>query len=149
MIFRKAEIKMKDQRAGILNEDEEGYHFQYDPDYIRQGKSEPISLNFPFDPGIGPILSPAYDLVATYLINPEEDEDLALTLNGKKKKIKKEDFQKAFSSSGLTLPQQKNIFQKMRRAYKEWKPFISISFLPRELQIAYVRLVEDRFGRLE
>ena len=33
-------------------------------------------------------LSPAYDLLNVNLVNPQDDEELALTLNGKKKKIK-------------------------------------------------------------
>jgi len=33
-------------------------------------------------PTIGSVFSPAYDLVATALVNPTDDEDLALTLNG-------------------------------------------------------------------
>ena len=37
-----------------------------------------------YKPNIGPIFSPAYDLVATVLVNPADDEDLALTLNEKK-----------------------------------------------------------------
>src|SRR5215204_1289208 len=37
------------------------------------------------EPGTGPVLSPAYDMVATALVNPADDEDMALTLNGKKK----------------------------------------------------------------
>jgi serine/threonine-protein kinase HipA len=35
-------------------------------------------------PGLGMVLSAAYDLVATALVNPADDEDLGLTLNGKK-----------------------------------------------------------------
>ncbi len=49
-------------------------------------------------PSLGVVLSPAYDLVATKLVNPADDEDLALTLNGKKKKIKKADFEAAFKT---------------------------------------------------
>jgi serine/threonine-protein kinase HipA len=37
-------------------------------------------------------LCPAYDLVASELVVEGDDEDLALNLNGKKKKIKKKDF---------------------------------------------------------
>lgn len=36
-------------------------------------------------PGLGMTLSPAYDLVNTMLVNPADDEELALNLNGKKK----------------------------------------------------------------
>ena len=39
---------------------------------------------------LGMTLSPAYDLVNTTLVNPADEEELALTLNGKKKKIKKQ-----------------------------------------------------------
>ncbi len=37
-------------------------------------------------------LSPAYDLLNVNLVNPNDDEELGLTLNGKKKKIKLSDF---------------------------------------------------------
>ena len=36
------------------------------------------------DPVNGPVLSPG---LATALVNPKDDEDLALTLNGKKKQM--------------------------------------------------------------
>lgn len=35
-------------------------------------------------PGLGYGLAPAYDLVATTLVNPADTEELALTLNGRK-----------------------------------------------------------------
>ncbi|MFC7671206.1 HipA domain-containing protein [Hymenobacter humi] len=35
-------------------------------------------------PGLGYNLAPAYDLVATALVNPADPEELALTLNGKR-----------------------------------------------------------------
>lgn len=42
----------------------------------------------------GILLSPAYDLLNINLIFPSDKEDLALTLNGKKKRIKRLDFDK-------------------------------------------------------
>jgi serine/threonine-protein kinase HipA len=39
-------------------------------------------------PGLGMVLSAAYDLVATVLVNPADDEDLGLTLHGERKKSK-------------------------------------------------------------
>lgn len=39
-------------------------------------------------PSKGYTLSSAYDMVATTLVNPADDEDLTLTLNAKKKRIK-------------------------------------------------------------
>jgi serine/threonine-protein kinase HipA len=63
-------------------------------------------------PGMGPVLSPAYDMVATTLVNPTDDEELALTINGKKKKIRSEDFIVAFTTLKLDRKQQENIFKK-------------------------------------
>jgi Uncharacterized protein related to capsule biosynthesis enzymes len=48
-------------------------------------------------PDMGYILSPAYDLVASSLVVKGDEEELALTLNGKKNKIKKLDFIEAIS----------------------------------------------------
>ncbi|HPF94490.1 MAG TPA: HipA domain-containing protein, partial [Tenuifilaceae bacterium] len=80
-------------------------------------------------PTQGYILAPAYDLVATALVNPADDEDLALTLNGKKKRIKRSDFTAAFTKSKLDSKQQENIFKKMERAKPLWMSFIDISFI--------------------
>lgn len=42
--MRKAEIRYNNQKAGILIQDESGYHFQYSRDYLEGEKPEPISL---------------------------------------------------------------------------------------------------------
>lgn len=99
-------------------------------------------------PATGPVLSPAYDLVATALVNPADDEDLALTLNGKKKKINRHDFTTAFGTIGLDAKQQDNIFKKMERARPAWFDFIDLSFLNDEMKATYKNVVRDRFARL-
>ncbi|HQK41322.1 MAG TPA: HipA domain-containing protein, partial [Flavobacterium alvei] len=50
---------------------------------------------------LGMVLSPAYDLVPTALVNPNDTEELALNLNGKKKKLNYADFLAAYENSGL------------------------------------------------
>jgi serine/threonine-protein kinase HipA len=99
-------------------------------------------------PDIGPVLSPAYDLVATVLVNPADDEDLALTLNGKKRKIKRSDFISAFNSLKLEGKKQENIFKKMEKAKDKWMDFIELSFLSAEFKDAYRSLITARFKRL-
>lgn len=98
--------------------------------------------------GTGPVLSPAYDLVATALVHPADDEDLALTLNGKKKKIKRSDFVSAFHSLKLDAKQQENIFTKMVKAKAQWMEFIDQSFLNVEYQRTYKELLEEKFHRI-
>jgi serine/threonine-protein kinase HipA len=96
----------------------------------------------------GLVFSPAYDLVATALVNPADDEDLALTINGKKKKINRNDFVAAFTTLGLDAKQQENIFKKMEKAMTRWLEFIDISFLNNEMKLAYKNLLHNRFDRL-
>lgn len=100
-------------------------------------------------PGSGYLLSPAYDLVATTLVNPADDEDLALTLNGKKKIINRLDFMNAFSILKLDTKQQENIFKKMKKAKKKWVELIDISFLSDDFKRNYKSLIEERFSRLK
>jgi serine/threonine-protein kinase HipA len=45
--MRVAEIKFKNITAGLLTEDEVGYHFQYDEQYLKSPKPEAISLTMP------------------------------------------------------------------------------------------------------
>jgi serine/threonine-protein kinase HipA len=96
----------------------------------------------------GPILSPAYDLVATALVNPADDEDLALTLNGKKKKINRNDFVVAFTTLGLDPKQQENIFKKMEKSINNWFKLIDMSFLNEQMKSEYKQLLRTRLQRI-
>ncbi len=99
-------------------------------------------------PGRGYVLSPAYDLVATTLVNPADKEDLALTLNGKKKKITRNDFITAFQTLDLDPKQQDNIFRKMINTKSTWMDFIGISFLNDEFKERLYSIIEERFIRI-
>lgn len=46
--MKQAEIFMHDKFAGMLAEDENGFTFQYDSDYLNNTDSEAISLTIPF-----------------------------------------------------------------------------------------------------
>jgi len=99
-------------------------------------------------PGTGHVLAPAYDLVATALVNPADKEDLALTLNGKKKKITRNDFMVAFRTLNLDPKQQENIFRKMMSAKAGWMDFIGISFLSDDFKERLMTIIEQRFKRI-
>lgn len=45
--MRKAEIKIQDNVAGWLTQDENGYHFVYDAAYLKTGIPEPVSKTLP------------------------------------------------------------------------------------------------------
>ncbi|MDR1610830.1 MAG: HipA N-terminal domain-containing protein [Candidatus Symbiothrix sp.] len=45
--MKQAKIFFKNELAGILTEDENGYAFIYDNQYLKSEKSEPVSLTLP------------------------------------------------------------------------------------------------------
>jgi len=94
-------------------------------------------------------LMPAYDLVATALVNPADKEELALTLNGKKRKFNRYDFEKAFSLNGLDEKSIESIFSKFRKTIPLWIEFIQISFLPELMKTEYIELITERAKRME
>jgi serine/threonine-protein kinase HipA len=96
----------------------------------------------------GYILSPAYDMVATAIVNPTDDEDFALTLNAKKKKINRKDFITVFNSFKLHNKQQENIFNKMGKAKEKWFRCIDDSFMSDEFKVAFKDLIKNRFERI-
>jgi serine/threonine-protein kinase HipA len=99
-------------------------------------------------PGIGYILTPAYDMLATTLVNPEDKEELALTLNGKKRNIRRNDFTTAFKSIKLDDKQQRNIFDKFDKAILRWNDLIDTSFLDNKMKDAYKELVKNKHKRI-
>ena len=100
-------------------------------------------------PVMGYVLSPAYDLVATALVNPGDTEELALTLKGKKRKLKREDFEEAFKILNIHSKQGENIFLKMDRAWPKWMELIDISFIDDKMKKKYKDLLESRFNKLK
>ena len=101
-----------------------------------------------FQPAENYILAPAYDLLSTALAMPEDDEELALTLNGKKKRIKREDFEIAMRDSGMDEKAIANLFDRFSKAIPRWHDLIKMSFLPQELQETYHRKIDTMARRI-
>ncbi|MEZ4827940.1 MAG: HipA N-terminal domain-containing protein [Bacteroidia bacterium] len=61
--MRKAIIKVKDQLAGWLSQDEHGYHFVYDNVYSSKPDARPVSLTLPIreKPYTSRVLFPFFD----------------------------------------------------------------------------------------
>lgn len=94
------------------------------------------------------VLAPAYDLLNTLLVMPNDKEELALNLNGKKCKLKLEDFQTAMSGSSLNEVAQRNLINSLKRALPEWEQCIRVSMLPTDYQEAYLNMIQNRLDRL-
>ena len=94
-------------------------------------------------------MSPAYDLVASALVVEGDDEELALTLNGKKKKIKRVDFETALNQFQLEEKAIENIFSRFKEALPKWKVLIPKSFLLKEMQTLYLEMIEKKIQVLD
>ena len=99
-------------------------------------------------PRLGMTLSPAYDLVNTALVNPADDEEMALTLNGRKKKLKKQDFVAAMNTLKIDEKQQVNIFNKLAKALPKWQEQIDRSFMSQVFKEQYKAILMERMKRL-
>ena len=97
---------------------------------------------------LGYSLSTAYDLVASELVVEEDDEELALNLNGKKKKLKKTDFITAMKRAQIDEKVIDNIFKKYQKLSKKRPSIIDQSFLPTEAKEAYKATIKVKIDKI-
>lgn len=93
-------------------------------------------------------MTPAYDLLNAVILNPKDDEELALTLNGRKKHLKRPDF----ISAGMTMGVEPKIVDRLIGKYVRLQPgmaeLIGQSFLDDDLKSKYIELISDRIARI-
>ncbi|MBO4602035.1 MAG: HipA domain-containing protein [Salinivirgaceae bacterium] len=93
-----------------------------------------------------PVLAPAYDLLNAVISNPSDDEELALNLNGKKKRIVDADFKAAFKTCGVP----EIVFDRIKKKYvtllPKFEEMIQCSFLSQEFKESYIELIHKRLS---
>ena len=95
------------------------------------------------------ILAPAYDLLSTKLVLPDDIDELALTLNAKKRKLKKSDFNHLLNTYKIDEKVIENIYEKYRKIVPQWLNFIDTSFLPQQMKEEYKSIINKRKSILE
>lgn len=95
------------------------------------------------------VLTPAYDLLNVSMVNPKDTEELALTLNAKKNRIKKSDFVKAMETSGISPKVFDNILAKYRKLLPKFNEIIDLSFLEKADKEIYKQSIASRLARIE
>jgi serine/threonine-protein kinase HipA len=93
--------------------------------------------------------SPAYDLLSTKILMPEDKEELALTLNGKKNNLRKNDFHIFAEKLGVTQKTKEVIINKFFSSQITLNKTIDTSFLKDDTKILYKELIEQRLDRLK
>lgn len=96
----------------------------------------------------GWILSPAYDLLNVAIVFPEDEEELALTLDGKKKKLKRAQFEQLGKGLDLTEKQIKGAFKRMVRNLSKANDWIDRSFLSDKMKNAYKEVLKLKYKQL-
>ena len=93
-------------------------------------------------------LSPAYDLLPVNLVMPEDTEELALTLNGKKSNLRKDDFLKFANTCGITDIVAGRMMDKVLSFRDQFIRACRNSFLPADMIDGMIQLIEARSSRL-
>ena len=93
-------------------------------------------------------LTPAYDLLNVAIVNPKDKEELALTLNGKKSRLKLSDFLKASATMGIEENVTMQLIASMKNALPAWAELINNSFLSKDMKEAYLELIDKRIKAL-
>lgn len=96
----------------------------------------------------GWVLSPAYDLLNVSIINPDDEEELALTLSGKKKGLKWDHFVQLGEGLALTDKQIQGVLKRFERDTPKAIEWLDRSFLSEKMIINYKEVLDKRFKHL-
>lgn len=94
------------------------------------------------------ILAPAYDLLPVNLILPEDKEEMALTLNGKKSNLKRNDFYTLAKRIGLSDKVADNMLDRVLSLKAQYIELCHQSYLPQDMKQAVIGIISDRLNRL-
>ena len=115
------------------------------------GNSDMHCKNFSLlDEGEGYLLSPAYDLLAVLLADPNDTDELAMPVfvGGKTTGFNRETFDQAFVQSGVPTKTAQKCIDKMAGYKDKWFEIIDNSFLPEDLKTSYKKLILSRLSLL-
>ena len=93
-------------------------------------------------------LTPAYDLLNVAIANPKDKDELALTLVGKKAKLRLADFLNAAKTMGLEENVVQRLVAGLHKVFPKWQQLIKDSFLSDDQKQAYEELIVSRLDRL-
>ena len=91
------------------------------------------------------VLAQAYDLLNVHLANPKDKEELALSLEGKKRKFARVHFERFGANLGLNDKQIQGVFKRFEISKSEIQYLISLSFLKEESKVNYWNIMEKKF----
>ncbi|MBR2287643.1 MAG: HipA domain-containing protein [Clostridia bacterium] len=95
------------------------------------------------------ILSPAYDLLPVNVIMPEDQEEFALTMNGKKQHLRRNDFLIFAETAGIPRKAAMTMIERMVERLPKWIGLCEESLLPEDMKVALIALMQARAEKLQ
>ena len=94
------------------------------------------------------LLSPAYDLLSTKLLLPEDKEEYAITIDGKKSNLTRNNFDRLANNFHIASKGLEAIYKKFTDTYNVWKEIINKSFLSEGTIEKYINLIENNLRKI-
>lgn len=94
-------------------------------------------------------LSPAYDLLNVSLINPKDKEEMALTINGKKKNIRRKDFIRLIEKYKISEKVYIGLVKALVSFQIEMEELIDHALISEEQKVAFKEQLNKRLQLLE
>ena len=94
-------------------------------------------------------LSPAYDLLNVNLANPSDKEELALNLEGRKRKFTRHLFERFGTNLGLNSKQIQGVFDRFSKNQSKAKSLIDASFLSKNTKEQYWSIMLKKFNAIK
>ncbi len=93
-------------------------------------------------------LSPAYDLVSTKLIIPEDKDESALQINGKKNHLKNIDFEVLAHNLNLSSKSVIKVFRDLQKLKDEGVVLVAASKLPEDYKTRYEAILSSNWAKI-
>ena len=94
-------------------------------------------------------LTPAYDMIAAQLLLPEDLDDLALNINGKKRKLQQSDFNEAMLTAHIPEKAIENLWKRIEKGMEQWSELINNSFISLNKKENFKKLINRKIVQLE
>jgi serine/threonine-protein kinase HipA len=95
------------------------------------------------------VLSEAYDMLPVNVILPEDQDQFALTMNGKKRNLRKKDFLVFAQSIGLPEKSAEKLIKKIASMESKYVALCKESLLPDAMKEAFEQLLVERLAVLK
>ena len=94
------------------------------------------------------VLSDAYDMLSTNVVISEDNEQMALTINGKKQNIRRKDFIVFAETIGVPQKAAEKMIEKAVKLKDKYIAMCKESYLPNDKKEALEKLIEERIAIL-